>query len=495
MHPWERSQNQLTLGHTPVFLARNISLFLGGQRGRAPETAGMRVPSEGICDSDGALGLKRMTNSGARPLLFRSPAGRNAAWLYVLQFADYLLPLVSVPYLVRVLQPTGYGAVAFAQGLVNYLLLLVDYGFDWSATRKIAVRQHDPVAVNTTALHVWAAKALLSAAGAALLLLAVASVPGLADVSWILLGLYGLVLGNVLFPTWLFQGMERMGAIAAINVGMRTAVLMGIFALVRQPGDAVVYAALTGGGGLVAGVVAAAVAWRIFGLKPARISVVGVWNELKEGWVLFLSRASVSLYTAGNSFIVGMLSGPVAAAYYSAAEKIIKASLGFLGPLSQALYPRSSKLAAESVTAPLFWGRALYLFAGIGLMLSFALFVGAEVIVRVFLGQEYAASITPMRVMAPLPFLISISNVLGIHMMLPLGRDREFTSILFGAGLLNLTAAIILVPALQVTGMATAVLLSEAFVTFTMAVYLRRTGLLPVAPALRGTLWPTRSDP
>lgn len=438
---------------------------------------------------------EKITNSRVLPLVFRSPVARNAASLYLLQFANYLLPLISIPYLVRVLEPSGYGAVAFAQGFVNYLLLFVDYGFDWSATRKIAVQRYDPVAVNTTAIHVWAAKGLLSVAAAVLLLLAIASVPGLADVSWLLVGLYGLVLGNVLFPTWLFQGMERMGVIAAINVGLRTAVLIGIFALVRRPADAAAYAVLTGAGGLAAGVVAAVVAWRTFGLKPARVSLVGVWNELKEGWVLFLSRASVTLYTAGNAFILGMLSGPIAAAYYSAAEKIIKASLGVLAPLSQALYPRSSKLAAESVTVALFWGRrALYLFAGIGLVLSLGLFVGAEVIVRVLLGHQYVASITPMRVMAPVPFLIAVSNVLGIHVMLPLGRDREFTSILFGAALLNLIAAFVLVPPLRATGMAIAVLLSEAFVTFTMVVYLRRSDLLPVAAALRGTLWSAGSD-
>jgi len=414
--------------------------------------------------------------------LVRSPFARNAGSLYLIQFANYLLPLISVPYLVRVLEPAGYGAAAFAQGFINYLMLFVEYGFDWSATRKISVQRDDPKAVSATALQVWGAKGLLSLAGFGVLLVATAVVPKLAEVSWLLFAFYGLVIGNVLFPTWLFQGMESMVAISVINLGMRAAVLVGMFALVRRPEDVVIYAVLTGGGGVAAGAVGAAVAWRMFGLKPMRISWAGVWGALKEGWVLFLSKASVSLYTVGNAFILGLLTGPVAVGYYSAAERIVKGSLSLVSPLAQAVYPRFNKLAAESKELALFWGqRMLLVMGGIGLVLSLVILVGANIIVSVLLGLQYGPSIGVMQIMALVPLLVSISNVLGVQLMLSFGLDKAFTAILFGAGFLNVITAIFLAPGLGAVGMAVAVLISEAFVTVAMLAYLHRQGLGPVS--------------
>jgi len=407
----------------------------------------------------------------------RSNIARNIASLYLIHFANYIVPLIMVPYLVRVLGPAGYGAVAFAQGFISYLMLFVEYGFDWSATRKISVQRDNQEEVNRTALHVWAAKTLLSLAGLGILILLIALVPKLREVSWLLLVLYGIAVGNVLFPTWLFQGMERMVAISLINLGMRLAVLAGVFLLVKKPEDTVLYAGLLGGGSLLAGLTGAVVAFRLFGLRFARISQVEVWEVLKEGWTLFLSKASVSLYTVGNAFILGMLTNHTVVGYYSAAEKIVKSVLGLLGPISQAVYPRFSKLAAESRERALLWGRrVLLLMGGAGLILSVTILLGAGLIVSILLGPHFGPSISVVRILSFLPFLIVLSNVLGIQVMIPFGHDRAFTLILFGAGVLNVSLAVILAPIWREIGMAIAVLLSEIFVTVTMFLYVNKIG-------------------
>jgi PST family polysaccharide transporter len=398
--------------------------------------------------------------------------------LYLIQFANYIVPLIMVPYLVRVLGPAGYGAVAFAQGFVNYLVLFVEYGFDWSATRKISVHRENRKVVNEAALHVWAGKGLLALLGFAVLLGLIALVPQLGQVKWLLLALYGLVLGNVLFPTWLFQGMERMVAISVIDLGMKLGILAGVFVLVKLPEDVLLYAGLLGGGSLLAGLTGAVAAFRTFGLQLTGISANAVWEVLREGWTLFLSKGSVSLYTAGNAFILGMLTNHTVVGYYSAAEKIVKSVLGILGPISQAAYPRLSRLAAESKEVALLWGRRmLLLMGGVGCVLSALLIVSAPVIVEVLLGSQYMPSVAVVRILAPIIFLIALSNVLGIQIMLPFGKDRVFTLIIFTAGALNVGGATVLAPAWQAAGMAVAVLSSELFVTVAMLVYLHVRGV------------------
>jgi PST family polysaccharide transporter len=296
----------------------------------------------------------------------------------------------------------------------------------------------------------------------------------LREVSALLLLLYGVVLGNALFPTWLFQGMERMVAISLINLCMKVAVVGGVFLLVKQPGDVVLYAALRGGGALAAGLAGMVVAGRVFRLKLVRPAWAGVRETLREGWTLFLSKASVNLYTSGNAFILGMLANHAAVGYYSAAEKLVRGALGLLGPLSQAAYPRFSKLANESREAALLWGRRmLALMGGAGLVLSTVVLVGAPWIAQFLLGPQYGASVLVMRILAPLPLLIALSNVAGIQVMIPFRMDRAFTWILFAAGALNVTVALVLAPHAGALGMGVAVLASEAFVTASMLVYLQ----------------------
>lgn len=413
---------------------------------------------------------------------WRSGVGKNAASLYSIQFANYILPLILVPYLVRVLGPEHFGLVAFGQGLIAYFNIFVDYGFALSATRRISVEREDVAAVSKTALSVWAAKALLCAAAFVILLGIINLVPKLKEVDVLLLILYGVVVGNALFPIWLFQGLERMSFIAAINLAMRLLVLAGVFTFVRRPEDYLLYAGLTSLRSLGAGVAGVILAFFKFKLRPFLPSLTDIWETLKEGWLLFLSTASISLYTAGNAFILGMLTNPTVVGYYSAAEKIVNGIMNLLGPIRQATYPRFSKLALKSQTRALHWGkRMMYVMSGLGASLSFILLLGAPWIVKILLGSQYGPSVGVIRILAGLPLLVSASNVLGIQIMLPFGKDRAFLRILLSAGLVNITLAIILAPYLQAIGMATAVLITQTIVTASMLIYLQKCGLNPLS--------------
>jgi len=424
---------------------------------------------------------------------WRSGVGKNAASLYLMQFANYILPLILVPYLVRVLGPEHFGLVAFGQGLIAYFNIFVDYGFSLSATRRISVEREDPAAISKTAFSVWATKSLLCIAAFVILLGLISVVPKLKEANLLLLILYGVVVGNALFPVWLFQGMEKMFFIAAINLAMRILVVAGVFALVRRPAHYLLYAGLTSMGSLGAGIVGVIVALYKFQLRSLLPSWGDIRQALREGWLLFLSTASVSLYTAGNAFILGLLTNPTAVGYYSAAEKIVKGVMNLLGPVRQATYPRFSKLALESRVRALYWAKRMMLvISGLGAGLSLVLLFGAPVIVKILLGPEYGPSVSVMRVLAGLPLLVGASNVLGIQIMLPFGKDRAFLTILLSAGLINIILAMLLAPYWQATGMATAVLITETFVTTSMLVYLHRCGLNPLKRGLERAHLPAK---
>lgn len=412
---------------------------------------------------------------------WRSGVGKNAVSLYLIEFANYILPLMLVPYLVRVLGPEYFGLIAFGQGLIAYLNIFVDYGFALSATRRISVERDDLSAVSKTASSVWAAKGLFCVLALVVLLLIIAVIPNLREMSTLFMILYGVVVGNALFPVWLFQGMEKMFFISAINLVVRLLVVVGAFTMIHQPEHYLLYAWLTSLGALCSGFVGMVVALYIFKLRFFLPSWIDIWRALKDGWLIFLSTASISLYTAGNAFILGLLTSPTMVGYYSAAEKIVKGVMKLLGPIRQAAYPRFSRLAFESKDRTLYWGKRMMLvMSGFGGILSVALFLGAPMIVKILLGPEYWPSVGVMRVLAGLPFLVGASNVLGIQIMLPFGKDRAFMAILLSAGATNIGLAVLFAPHWQAIGMATAVLITEALVTTSMFTYLKLCGLNPL---------------
>jgi PST family polysaccharide transporter len=395
-----------------------------------------------------------------------SSVGRNVVSLYVLQFGNYVLPLVTVPYLVRVLGPEKFGLVAFAQGLMAYFSLVVNYGFDFSATRKVAVQQGNRYTVNQIAANVWGAKALLFAATALILVLLARFVPKLHQVEHVLLILFGCVGASVLFPTWLFQGMERMSVISTTNLGVRTLGALSIFVLIHRPEDFLVYAVVLSAQSLIAGLVAAVTAFKMFELRLALPSLRGVARQISDSTPFFFTTAAISMYSSGNAFVLGLLTNPATVGYYSAGEKIVTSCAGLLAPISQAVYPRFSRLAGESRAQALRWARKMLTVTGsVSLTVSVLLLFGAPLIVRIMLGAKYAPSAGVIAIMSPLPLLIAVSNVVGVQLLFPFGHEKRVMSIVLLAGLFNLTLAFLLAPRWQASGMAVAVVTSELIVT------------------------------
>ncbi len=419
----------------------------------------------------------------------RSSVARNAAWLYVIQFSNYLLPLVAIPYLVRALGPAGYGKVAFSQSVAGFLSILVDYGFALSATRQISAERSDRALVGRIACSVWAAKALLALAAFAALLLTLWVFPKLHEMATLIIVSYGLVIGNALFPVWLFQGMERMQVMSAINLAGRLLVTAGTFAVIHRPEDCLLYIGLIVVGALGSGACATIVALRMFGLALALPSWEAIRHQLVDGWLLFLVGASTSVYSVGNAFVLGVLTTPTEVGYYSAADKVVRAAVALLGPLSQACYPRFSMIASRSKADTMRLGARMFLLVGgLGLSLSTALFVGSPQIARVALGPQYGASVPVMRMLAALPLLIGASNVLGVQIMCTLRLEKAVASIVLAAGILNLGLAVLLVPLWSASGMAVAVVATEAFVGTGLAACLemKRYGFLGT---VRTVLW------
>jgi PST family polysaccharide transporter len=403
----------------------------------------------------------------------------NIVSLFILQGANYILPLIAVPYLVRVLGPENFGRVAFAQAFIQYFVIAVDYGFNLSATRTVALVRDDPEKLSRLYSAVMIIKTVLMLLGFIAMLFLVWMVPTFRG-DWLLYCLVFLtVVGNVLFPVWLFQGLERMRDITVFTILARTLVIIAIFAFVHQQSDYKLAAALQAGGMAIAGLLAIIFNQRIFRVNLHWPGISYLRHVMVDGWHVFLSTAAISLYTSSNVFILGLLANPTAVGYFAAAEKLIKAAQGLVAPVSQAVYPHVAALNSRSRKNALTFLAKLLRIQGVAtLIISLSLFVLAEPIVFLLFGRKFQESIRLVELMAVLPFIIGLSNVFGTQTMLNFNMKQSFSRILITSGLFNITLIVPLIYCFGAEGAAISVTFTEIIVTAAMAYALARNDLL-----------------
>ena len=401
----------------------------------------------------------------------------NIAALGSVQVANLLLPLITLPYVTRVLGVEAWGKVAFAQVILSYFALITNWGFIWSATRKVAAIRDDLPQLSAVFMATWVAQWGLALATSAVLLLLIAFVPFFQNDA--ILYLYGiaLVISGVLFPAWFLNGLECMKAVAAIQIAARVAVVPCIFLFIHDPGDAPLIIAFAAASGLLSG--ALTIFWirKNIALHWQRPTGFAIWQELKEGSALFGSTLWVGLYSTFTPIILGVIAGPIAVGYYALADRARQAAQSALGPVSQAMFPRMSNLFAHDPhQAKRLFNQTGWGIAGLAGLVSLGLWLGADPIVHLLAGQNFAPASGVLRWLAPLPFVIALSNLFGVQVMLPNHKNKAFNLILGVAGALSLVIIFPLILWKGAEGAAINTFLIECFVTIAMGSYLLKQG-------------------
>lgn len=404
---------------------------------------------------------------------------KNFTSLSILQASNYIFPLVTLPYLVRVLGPEKYGLVNFATAFAAYFTILTDYGFNLSATQEISKNRNDSNRIAEIFSSVFTLKMLFFVLSSAIFVIVVLIVPLFHKHLLLFFVTFLSVLGTALFPLWLFQGIEKMNYILIITVSVRLMVTVLIFVIIKNENDFIKLAGLNTSAQFVIGFTGLLIVLNKFQIKYIfpRISMLKV--QIKNGWNLFLSTVWINLYTTSNVFILGLFAPANIVGYFAAADKIRMAFQGILSPMSQSVFPYVNNLLNDSYERFISFNKKLFKIALlVGTIISIALFLFAEPLVNIVLGKYYQSSILVLRIIAWLPLIIFLSNVLGIQTMLPMNKHKSFAIILFFAAMINLVLSFILVPKYFEIGTSISVLVTEIFVTTAFFVFIKKNKLL-----------------
>lgn len=354
-----------------------------------------------------------------------SPFVNNFFSLFILQGANYIFPLLTIPYLYKTLGVENFGLINFATAFVQYFAIFTDFGFNLSATKYIAENREDKIKLSTFFNNVLLSKLLLFFIGLIFLLFIINFFDRFSDQKTIYILSYGSVLGSVLLPTWFFQGMENMGYITRITIITRILSIIPIFIFVNSDNDFLWVTFFYAIGSILSGILGLIIANLKFEISISlfKVSLNNIITTLRESYVFFMSRISVSLYTISNTFVLGLVLGNVAVGYYVTAEKLYLALQNLYYPLSNALYPYMARSKNITKFKKIFFPIVIMNLIGVFLFIYFADF---------FMNLIYGNASYQSIVVSKILFFVCIINVpsvlLGYPFLGALGYTR-FTNL------------------------------------------------------------------
>lgn len=390
----------------------------------------------------------------------RTVAGNYTALLFI-QGANILLPLIALPYLVRTLGAERFGLVMIAQTMGVFLTIVVDFGFNISATREVSLLRNDRKQLSQLYWNVFFVKFCLVILSFFIVLSLVTFIGRFQAEPRVYLLSFGMVLGHAIFPTWFFQGIERMKVITFVNVLAKVIFTIAIFFFVLSPADYEWVPLLNGGGFILAGIIGLGISFKYISFtKPDFTQIKSLVMETAS---LFVSNFATSLYTSGNTFILGMIGGDAIAGVYSSMEKLVLAIKNIYVPLYQAIFPWLATKEESKITS---FVKKMILPVGIsGGVISGVLILIAKPLLHFIYGDAQIDSYSVVfQILAGIAFFSAL-NMLLVSLFFPAIKQykKRMYAMVIG-GLFNLIVAVIAAQYFSIYGVAISAVVTEFFI-------------------------------
>lgn len=388
----------------------------------------------------------------------------NGIWLFILQVFNTVIPMMTLPYVTRVLGSNGYGNFSLALNWILYFQVLVEFGFGYWGARRIAITGKNEI--QDTFSKIFTSRVFLSIISCGIMIL-VYLLSGKSVSHFIcMVILFCMIIGVTLQLTWLFQGMQNMKFITLINSVSRLVSVILIFIFVKTKEDIYLYCFLYSITFLLSGIIGLFIAKKEYDLHIKICKFTEAYKAIQESWPLFISQAMSKILSGIGITVLGVFATSSVIGVYSAIYKIPYTILLFFNPISQALYPDISVRFSISLNSGIERVKKIAkmiipFFCLISLLILFA----NKPIVYILFGKEYSDSST---LLIPLTLWILfsiINNFLGIQILVGSGHQKEYSRAFFISAVVSIILNVILGRIVGSYGIAYAILLSEILLT------------------------------
>lgn len=381
-----------------------------------------------------------------------------------------LFPLITFPYVCRVIEADGVGQINFFQSIISYISLFTCLGIPMYAIREIARDRSDVIQMNRTAMEILLLHSMLTLVGYAIVAILCLTVPQIQVNITLFLILSLTIFFTAIGCEWFYQGIEDFKYITIRGLIIKTVSVVLLFIFVKSKTDLLYYGCYT-----VFGVLGGNI-FNFFRLRKyihrenIIFSELHIKRHIKPVLKVFSFSVVTSIYLQLNTVLLGFLKNALAVGYFAAATKVMQMLLTMSACLGSVMMPRASHLIAENKEDE--FNRLIqksYDFTlAIALPMTIGLIFCAPSLITALCGVKFEHSILPSQIIAPIILMVAISNVFGIQVLFPKGKINIVTLCCGIGAVVDLILNLCLIPFFSYIGTSIAYLGAEVATTVSM---------------------------
>ncbi len=363
----------------------------------------------------------------------------------IFQLVYYIVPLVTIPYIVRVIGPEKFGVVSLAQALVYYFSVIAEYGYGISGVQYIAQHQNDNLKCSEVVKNIFIIQFILMVLCYIILISIIELYSPFTVYRNIFHYSFLIVPANILLALWFYLGMEKVKYINYVTFTSRIFYIIAIFIFIRKMEDYYLIPILNSLSYILAALYSLFLMVKKFRIRFNANVPVKVIDYLKRDKSIFISHFFMNLYRNSNILILGLIASEAAVGFYSAGEKIIKAIQGTFTPITQVLYPYVSRIKVTSI------GRSIKIIKNLtiiiaccGAAISLLIVLFSKKITLLAFGPDFLTTSKIISISSGVVFFGVINYVIGIIYMTNYSLKREFAKSVIITGIMNIISCSLL---------------------------------------------------
>lgn len=391
----------------------------------------------------------------------------------ILTMSSFLFPLITFPYVSRVLLPAGTGRVSLANSVVTYFVMISQLGIPTYGIRACAIVRNDKEKLKKTVYELFAINTIMSIFAYMVFFIALATVPKMRSDWKLFLITSTLIFFNTIGVEWLYKALEQYTYIAVRSIIFKFIALIAMFVLVRNVDDYVIY------GGISIFAASASNVFNFIRLRKiighGKVPGLDLKRHFKPVFTFFIISCATTIYTNLDNVMLGFIKNNVEVGYYNAATKIKNILVSIVTSLGTVLMPRAAyyieiekwdefyRLSKKAIK--------FVLLAATSMMIYFMIFAREGIL---FLsGDAYEGAIIPMIIVMPTLLFIGLTNIMGIQMLVPMRKENAVMISTFAGAIVDLILNAIFIPFLGSVGAAIGTLVAEFVVLIVQMMYLK----------------------
>ncbi len=379
----------------------------------------------------------------------------------ILTLSSFIFPVITYPYIARVLLPVGTGKVRLATAFVSYFTLFAQLGIPTYGIRVCAKVRDNKEELTRTAQELLMINLIMNVISYLALFLMIRYIPRLYEEKTLYMIISATIFLSSIGMEWLYRAMEMYTYITIRSVIFKLIALILMFLLVHEQADYITYGAISIFAASASNILNFVNAHKYIGFKP-----VGHYNlnrHIKPVLVFFSMACASTIYTNLDAVMLGFMRSETDVGYYDAAVKVKTILVSIVTSLGTVLLPRASYYIQNNLV-DLFWkicNKALRFVCLLAVPMAVYFIMFAREGVLFLSGPEFEDAVVPMMIIMPTIVFIGLTNVLGIQMLVPLGKEKMVLISEVVGAFVDLVINAALIPTYGAAGAAFGTLIAE----------------------------------